>query len=85
MNAEQMFKALGYDRIESPFPDWIEYGIVENRPMCSYFRFDTTYHQFGCALEMMNWDDIQAVIMQMKELGWIDEILGEQNETTSKN
>ena len=54
MKAEQMFKGLGYDRIKSPFPDWIEYGVVENYPLCSYFRFDTTHYQFNCSLEMMN-------------------------------
>ena len=75
--AEQMFKELGYEKVRSAFSDWIEYGIVENHPMCSYFRFDTTFHQFSCALEMMNWDDIKAVITQMKELGWLDEIEGE--------
>lgn len=75
--AEQMFKELGYEKREPAFPDWIEYGTVENRPLVSYFRFDKTYYQFGCALEVLNWDDIKAVITQMKELGWLDEILGE--------
>ena len=78
--AEQMFKELGYEKLDPAFPDWIEYGRVENYPLLSYFRFDTTYCQFNCALEMMNWSDIKAVITQMKELGWIDEILGEKND-----
>ena len=76
--AEQMFKELGYEKLDPAFPDWIEYGRLENYPLVSYFRFDTTFHQFSCALEMMNWDDIKAVITQMKELGWLDELLGEQ-------
>lgn len=74
MKAEQMFKELGYEKLQSSFPDWIEYGHVENYPLVSYFRFDTTYRQFNCVLEMLNWSDIKAVITQMKELGWLDEI-----------
>ena len=85
MKAEQMFKELGYERVKSAFPDWIEFGRVENHPLLSHFRFDTTYHQFNCALEMMNWSEIKAVIMQMKELGWIDEILGGIGMTYTNN
>ena len=77
MKAEQMFKKLGYEKVRPACPDWIEYGIVENHPMSSYFRFDTTFRQFSCAMEMMNWDEIKAVITQMKELGWLDEIEGD--------
>ncbi len=74
--AEQMFEELGYKKVKSAFPDWIEYGVVETHPLASYFRFDTTFCQFACSLEAMNWNEIKAVITQMKELGWLDEMVG---------
>lgn len=74
MNAEEMFKELGY-LLEAHN----EYTIKYSKEECNYPTFDFNleekkiYSRFMSAAHGITLDELKTVIQQAKELGWLEE------------
>ena len=77
-SAEEMFEKLGYEKAENN-----NYFLIYRKPILSYNKeitFDKTDKTFAVrdsfnkvVHKWANSDELEAIYMQYKELGWLDE------------
>jgi hypothetical protein len=82
MNAREMFKKLGYSCIKSDRSIWyINDSDFENYGSIEFWFCDCTFEVTGSYGDplMVNVKELEAIIQQCKELGWIEDEKQETN------
>lgn len=67
MNAEEMFKKLGYKKVQHGSSRWIYYQIADND---TYFCFDLISKEIGVCNFFITMEELKAINKQREELGW---------------
>lgn len=67
MNAEEMFKKLGYQKVQLISSGWIYY---ERAGGDEYFGFDVIAKEIGVSNYFITMEELKAINKQCEELGW---------------
>ena len=67
MNAEEMFKKLGYKEVQLSSSGYLDY---EKSRDDKYFGFDLALKEIGVCDDCITMEELKAINKQCEELGW---------------